>query len=58
MEKLFTRVDAARIINAVTVLESIPPDKNTPNGTSATNRRRTASPNNRSNSSTASSSVP
>jgi len=43
MEKVFTRVDDIWLINATTALESMPPDRNAPSGTSDIRRTRTAS---------------
>ena len=57
IEKVLTRPSAASHAIAVTELESMPPDKSTPSGTSARSRSRTASRKRRRSSSAASSSL-
>src|SRR5450756_954564 len=58
MVNVLTGREDCACINATTILESIPPDKNAPSGTSAIICWRTASLANTSSASTASSAVP
>ncbi len=43
MEKVLTGVELTSLISATTVLESMPPERNAPSGTSDISRTRTAS---------------
>ena len=57
MLKVFTRELETRVMSATTALESTPPDRNAPSGTSAMRRTRTASVSRSRNPSTAASGV-
>src|SRR5438045_821295 len=58
MEKVFTGREVLRAMRPTTALESTPPERNAPSGTSATRRRRTASSNSARSSQLASARVP